>query len=627
MIRLLIILLFININLLMRAQQLSETIAFATDKLNYSYNDSIYVSGILISPDAMQPSTLSNYCILELINDNGRVVVRQKIRCSNATFHARIPLNELSPSTYFMVRAYTQFMRNFEDTFWPLAAIGIDNPSKFPTIETEPEERQESLQLAYIKKHIIYRYISEKEMDINPILSIYSGGENIGSIELSEKTKSGIIIPDSLKGKTMYGMVTNHHNKIIACRSIPLQNRQHPSFTAQTDSVVKVNEPFYIKINGSNEDLCIIIRLRKEDEIAKHPIQAGINRFTTMNADICQQILTGQFQYIFPPEQVLSISGIVKTEQNNTYKKGGSIIAFNNDTGHTYDGNITEDGKFIIGIDDFKDGNSFFIQARNKKGKSYNYQINIPNIEYPGIHFPPVTWKQKEQQSTSYVTTKLDTNRMQWIPEVTIKAHVYKEAPSSKQFYKTNYVDREEIINKGLVSMEAILRKMSGIIVKTDSAGQLYAVPTRGSGILASNKTNAIGFYIDGSWAEGVNGPADARYIIDPADIATIEYIPAIAALQYGVKAFNGVIVITTRSGKDKEIITPQGIHYQPMGLSDNRPFKADVPLTSLFLPANQSTKFQWKAPTYAGNYQIEIEAISNQHAVVYKKYSLKVKM
>lgn len=175
--------------------------------------------------------------------------------------------------------------------------------------------------------------------------------------------------------------------------------------------------------------------------------------------------------------------------------------------------------------------------------------------------------------------------------------------------------------------MEAILRKMSGIIVKTDSAGQLYAVPTRGSGILASNKTNAIGFYIDGSWAEGVNGPADARYIIDPADIATIEYIPAIAALQYGVKAFNGVIVITTRSGKDKEIITPQGIHYQPMGLSDNRPFKADVPLTSLFLPANQSTKFQWKAPTYAGNYQIEIEAISNQHAVVYKKYSLKVKM
>lgn len=48
------------------------------------------------------------------------------------------------------------------------------------------------------------------------------------------------------------------------------------------------------------------------------------------------------------------------------------------------------DGTFEIGVDDFKEGDSFFLQAYNKRGKSYNYRIRIPDESYPGIHLPMV---------------------------------------------------------------------------------------------------------------------------------------------------------------------------------------------------------------------------------------------
>lgn len=64
----------------------------------------------------------------------------------------------------------------------------------------------------------------------------------------------------------------------------------------------------------------------------------------------------------------MALSGYVETESGRPLKKG-HLIAINNNKGFTYDADILN-GRFVIGVDDFKEGESFFLQAYNEKGKS-----------------------------------------------------------------------------------------------------------------------------------------------------------------------------------------------------------------------------------------------------------------
>lgn len=604
------------------AQQFSETIALATDKDNYRYTDTLYASGILISPDAVRPSLFSNYCILELVNSKGETVTRQKVRCKNSIFHARIPLKDLPPSDYFILRGYTRFMRNFEDSSWPMAVVGINNPLKRPVIKKKHKHKGSVLQLNYIGNHIAYRYLPLDSLYDGGLLSIYADGRKVTETEIGKGKNEGLLMPDSIHGTVAYGIVTGRNNEILAGRSVALKDVPPPPFTLLLDSnSVRTGEPVGITLKGGSEAVYLMIRLEKAEETPRHPLQQGMDTFAQTDADQCRRLLTGQYPYSFIPEQVLTIKGNVETEQGSTFQKGGSLIAFNNDTGFTYDGEIKEDGTFEIGVDDFKEGDSFFLQAYNKRGKSYNYRITIPDESYPGLHFPSVFWEENAPQEENPTITSLDTARMHWIPEVTVEALVYKENAPSNRFYKKNYVEREEIVRDGLVSLESILRRMPGIRLQQEESGTgTYIFPTRGGGPVNIN--------IDGAWFEQANNSIDLQAVIDPADIKTIEYIPAAAAFfKYGVKAFNGVISIITRSGKDKHPVRSQGIHYRPVGLSDNRPFSRDIHLISVYLKANEIKKIQWKAPLYAGDYRIVIEAIGVGHAVIYRKQNLKVEM
>lgn len=474
-------------------------------------------------------------------------------------------------------------MRNFDDSSWPMVVVGMSNPLKRPVIKKTHKHQRGVLQLNYIKNHIVYRYLPLDSLHDGRLLSIYAGSRKVAETEIGREKNEGLLMPDSISGTVAYGIVTGNDNEILAARSVALKSVPLPAFTLLADNTsVRTGEPVGLTLKGGAEAVCLMVRLEKAEENPRHPLQQGVDTFTETDVGQCRRLLTGQYPYPFIPEQVLSIKGSVETEQGNTFKKGGSLIAFNNDTGFTYDGGIRADGTFEIGVDDFKEGNSFFLQAYNKRGKSYNYHIRIPDESYPGIHLPTVLWEGNAPQEEVHTITPLDTTRMHWIPEVTVEALVYKENTPSNRFYKKNYIGREEIVRNGLVSLESILRRMPGIRLQQEGDGTgMYIFPSRGS---SSLKSQTVNLNIDGAWFEQESDAVDLQAVIDPA---------AAAFFKYGVKAFNGVIAITTRSGKDKYPIRLQGIHYQPLGLSDNRPFSEDIHLMSVHLKANEIKKIQ----------------------------------
>lgn len=111
-----------------------ETILLVTDKKSYLYTDTMYVSGMLVAADVIMPSGLSNYCVVDVIDDKGKVVALKKVRLKDSFLNCRIPLSKTSKSTYFLVRAYTEFMRNFPETTWPKTVVGVNNKEQIPEI-------------------------------------------------------------------------------------------------------------------------------------------------------------------------------------------------------------------------------------------------------------------------------------------------------------------------------------------------------------------------------------------------------------------------------------------------------------------------------------------------------------
>lgn len=611
-----------------RAQCFSETIALATDKTHYAPDDTLYASGILLSPDAVGPSPLSRYCMLEIISPQGEVVRFRKVRCEHSVFHARIPLAGLPPADYWLVRAYTRFMRNFEPTSWPMQVVGVNRSRQYPVILERNDGRAGKLQLSLIQNTLAYQYVSPDTLPPGGILSFYAGGKKLAEVPLRKERGLLVLPADSLPGALIHGMAEDAGGNLLDVQSV--SSAASASSRLQTDTLrVESNGRFGFTLTAGSEPLCLLVRLEKEGLPLRHPLHQSMKAFRQGKAHAYRQVLTGQYPYRFVPEQVLSLDGIVETEAGNTFRKGGILVAFNNDTGFTYTGDIAKDGTFRVGVDDFKEESSFFLQAYNLKGKSNFYRI-IPSVDtHPAIHLPAIAWEDSRRLSSANTEMKVDTVGTHWIPEVTVRSFLPKEDTPSRWFYKKNYVEREVIVNQGLSTLESILRRMPGIRLQGSDGGDTFAIlPTRGPSVFGQ-KGNYVNINIDGAWIEPNNeeGYLNLESIVSTADIETVEYIPATAALKYGVKAFNGVIAITTRSGKGERPAAPsRGIHFRPTGLSDNRPFPEHVPLRSLYLQEGESRRIQWRAPLYAGNYYLVIEAIGESgHTVLYKKQKIQV--
>lgn len=521
-----------------------ETILLDTDKKSYLYTDTIYISGMLVAIDVMMPSGISKYAIVDVADDKGNIVALKKVRLEDSFFNCRIPMTETGKSSFFIIRAYTEFMRNFPESTWPRIAVGVNNRS----------------------------------------------------------------IPEIVQDKGLYS----------------LENIKKTSFIYFSTNKEEYypNDTLRLEVSNLGKDAHLMLRIEKDNKIGTSLLQGAIRRFRTINKEEFELIMQGNYNLRYYPEQTLSIGGKVMKEFRRKFKKGGKIVTFSHQTGAIYEYDIDNNGNFLFAINDFKDGEIFFLQAYDKKGKSYYYDIDIPEPTFPNATVPDIEWKNEQSTLPNNVSIKLDTIRTHWIPEIKITARLKKDDFYSPKFYKINYMEREDLLKRNYVTLEQIIEAMPGVEIGVDSLGRKAVLSRRGGSILG--KKPIVKFKIDGAWASShLLSVVEAE--LNVQDIASIEYIPAARSFAiHGPNAFYGVILVTTRKGTDKEYIQSKGVRYQPLGLSDNRPFHIDIPLHNLRIEQNKTKTVQFIAPNYAGDYQIIIEGVGNRK-MIYEEIPLKV--
>lgn len=106
----------------------SAKIYIQTDKPYYSAGDDIWVKGYLLNSVTHKELSDSKFMYVELIDSQGSLYSRVKIKADDYGFHNNIPLSKDIPAGEYTLRAYTQQMQSWSEELFFYRNIEIVNP-------------------------------------------------------------------------------------------------------------------------------------------------------------------------------------------------------------------------------------------------------------------------------------------------------------------------------------------------------------------------------------------------------------------------------------------------------------------------------------------------------------------
>ncbi len=99
-----------------------------TDKEEYLVGERIWFKAYVVNAASLKPDTLSTNFNVKLTNTNGDIVTVLLLHLKSGVAHGEISLPDSLSEGNYQLRAYTDWMRNFDDTFLFTQDIYIFNP-------------------------------------------------------------------------------------------------------------------------------------------------------------------------------------------------------------------------------------------------------------------------------------------------------------------------------------------------------------------------------------------------------------------------------------------------------------------------------------------------------------------
>lgn len=121
-----------------------EKVHLQLDKPYYAIGEDIWIKGYVVTAERNEPSLLSAVLYVDLIDQKNIIKKKAKLEIINGFTHGNISLvDSLSPGNY-RIRAYTNYMRNYDEGFFFQKSITIG--SLIEKIET-PAKKEEKVAL------------------------------------------------------------------------------------------------------------------------------------------------------------------------------------------------------------------------------------------------------------------------------------------------------------------------------------------------------------------------------------------------------------------------------------------------------------------------------------------------
>jgi hypothetical protein len=127
-----------------------EKIYVQTDKPYYISGETIFFRIFLLDALSHQPSDISRYVYVELINPLDSLILRHQIRPENNMHYGTVTLDEELPEGNYRIRAYTRFMENMPEEYFYTQSVYIADP-----------------QIAKLNRETNFEFINDREIGVS----------------------------------------------------------------------------------------------------------------------------------------------------------------------------------------------------------------------------------------------------------------------------------------------------------------------------------------------------------------------------------------------------------------------------------------------------------------------------
>lgn len=209
-----------------------EKIYVQTDKPYYSLGEDIWYTAYLVNGITHSKSKKSSVIYVELINEQDSIISLKKLYTDNISVAGDFNIDkDLKPGNY-LLRAYTNYMRNNNSDYFFQKEIPIWNPTK--SIDTKTEKKN----TAYSQPP------NQSELTKKPDISFYpESGYLINGIQ----NKIGIKVKGN-KNVNITGYIKDFNNNIISVFET------YEFGLGNTSLIPKTNKNYYASVNIGNQE-------------------------------------------------------------------------------------------------------------------------------------------------------------------------------------------------------------------------------------------------------------------------------------------------------------------------------------------------------------------------------------
>lgn len=162
-----------------------ENITLLTDRDLYLAGENIWFSAFYTYKDMPEEQILSNLLYIDMYNIEGGLIIAQKFRILEGTVTGTLSIPVDAATGNYMLRAYTQYQRNFTPENYFTSILTVINP-------------QIPVRQKYIDDSTDFKICSED-----------------GQFFINTTSRGAIALTDSLRGKANYGNITDQQGNII----------------------------------------------------------------------------------------------------------------------------------------------------------------------------------------------------------------------------------------------------------------------------------------------------------------------------------------------------------------------------------------------------------------------------
>jgi len=213
-----------------------EKIYLHFDKSFYIPGETIWFKAYYVNASGNTPASLSNIMYTELIGVKGEVIIQRILEVGNGTANGEFLLPDSLPQGQYQVRAYTNWMRNFDEEYFFSKEILLFDPQKeydnAKVDSTKPgmliESIQENIDLQFfpeggylvsgLRSKIAFKAINGSGKGIYVKGDITDQYGNIITSFESFHLGMGSFFLKSVKGKTYYANINQKNDKRIKIR-------------------------------------------------------------------------------------------------------------------------------------------------------------------------------------------------------------------------------------------------------------------------------------------------------------------------------------------------------------------------------------------------------------------------